>query len=106
MDQFMAAGIPAYAQTQTGYFSAKEVRTLLNLLKILDNPMQDIPLAAVLMSPIGGFTPEELAKMKAAFNRELTETDGRGLYGALCYYAEKREGVPEKRQNGNSDRSG
>ena len=106
VDQFMAAGIPAYAQTQTGYFSAKEVRTLLNLLKILDNPMQDIPLAAVLMSPIGGFTPEELAKMKAAFNRELTETDSRGLYGALCYYAEKREDMPEKRQNGNSDRSG
>ena len=104
VDQFMEAGIPAYAQTQTGYFSAKEVCTLLNLLKILDNPMQDIPLAAVLTSPIGAFTPEELAKMKAAFNRDITEPDSRGLYGALRYYAGEREDTPEEAQNQDSDK--
>lgn len=59
------AGIPAYAQLKNGYYSAREVQVLLNFLRILDNPFQDIPLASVLLSPIGGFTQEELAMMTA-----------------------------------------
>lgn len=57
----MSEGIPAATQEKKGYFSAGEVQVVLNLLKIIDNPRQDIPLAAVLLSPIGGFTEEELA---------------------------------------------
>lgn len=49
-----AAGIPAYADSRTGYFTAVEVETVLNMLALIDNPMQDIPLAGVLKSPIGG----------------------------------------------------
>ena len=45
------AGIPAHAVSATGYFSAVEVQTVLAVLRILDNPRQDIPLAAVLRSP-------------------------------------------------------
>jgi ATP-dependent helicase/nuclease subunit A len=62
-------GIPAKATTQTGYFSATEVALILNLLLIIDNPLQDIPLASVLRSPIGGFTDEELADLRC-LNRE------------------------------------
>ncbi len=60
-------GIPARAAAGTGYFSALEVQTALNLLKILDNPRQDIPMAAVLSSPIAGLTGEELAALRVQF---------------------------------------
>ncbi len=60
----MEYGIPAHTTSKTGYFSAPEVQTVLNYLRILDNPFQDIPLAAVLKSPIGGFSDEELAQVR------------------------------------------
>lgn len=58
------AGIPAHTVSSTGYFSAVEVQTVLCMLRILDNPRQDIPLAAVLRSPIAGLTDEELAQIR------------------------------------------
>lgn len=63
-------GIPAYADTKTGYFTSLEVETILNLLHIIDNPRQDIPLAAVLRSCLVGLTDEELA-MLGALPQEL-----------------------------------
>jgi len=54
-------GIPAHAASKTGYFSTQEIQVLLNYLAILDNPMQDIPLASVLHSYFVGLTQEELA---------------------------------------------
>lgn len=59
-------GIPAHASSKTGYFKTQEIQTVLSLLRILDNPRQDIPLAAVLRSPMGGFTDEEMAILKAS----------------------------------------
>ncbi|MBQ6845415.1 MAG: helicase-exonuclease AddAB subunit AddA [Agathobacter sp.] len=56
-------GIPAHVSTSTGYFSAIEVQTVLAFLKILDNPYQDIPMAAILKSPIVGLDNEELAEI-------------------------------------------
>ncbi|MFC5532117.1 UvrD-helicase domain-containing protein [Cohnella yongneupensis] len=64
LDELRAAGIPAYADLATGYFAATEVDVMLSLLSIIDNPHQDIPLAGVLRSPIGGFTAEELALIR------------------------------------------
>ncbi len=60
-------GIPAFAESQTGYFDALEVRTVLDLLNVIDNPLQDIPLAAVLKSPIGRLTNIDLANILALF---------------------------------------
>ena len=54
-------GIPAFADTRTGYFDSLEVETILNFLHVIDNPRQDIPLAAVLRSCLGELTDEELA---------------------------------------------
>lgn len=54
-------GIPAYSATKTGYFSTLEVETVLNLLRVIDNPRQDIPLAAVLRSCLFQISDEELA---------------------------------------------
>lgn len=64
---FEQEGIPLIVASQTGYFLASEVQTVLSLLRVMDNPRQDIPLAAVLKSPIGGFSSEELSRVKAAF---------------------------------------
>ncbi|WP_201261685.1 UvrD-helicase domain-containing protein [Moorella sp. Hama-1] len=59
-------GIPAYADLGGGYFAATEVETILSLLRVIDNPRQDIPLAAVLRSPLVGLTAEELARVRLA----------------------------------------
>ncbi len=56
--------VPAYTQSKTGYYESLEVRTVLNLLRVIDNPLQDIPLAAVLRSPIVGLGDEDLAWLK------------------------------------------
>ncbi len=57
-------GIPAYSTARTGYFSAPEVRTILDYLAILDNPEQDIPFASVLKSAIGGLSAGDLAEIR------------------------------------------
>ena len=56
--------IPVYADNQMGYFENAEVQIIVSLLKILDNPMQDIPLIAVMRSQIGNFTVEELTAIR------------------------------------------
>lgn len=64
MDELRLAGIPGFADLNTGYFSATEVETMLSLLQIVDNPYQDIPIAAVLRSPMFGLTAAELAAVR------------------------------------------
>ena len=56
--------IPVYTDVKTGYFDNPEVQVILSLLKIIDNPYQDIPLLAVLRSPIGHFDVNELTKIR------------------------------------------
>lgn len=80
-------GIPAYADLSTGYFNATEVETMMALLMVVDNPCQDIPLAAVLRSPFVGLTLEELAAIRMAGGRD------RDFYDAVT--AAAAEGIPE-----------
>jgi ATP-dependent helicase/nuclease subunit A len=77
-------GVPAYAQSKSGYFDTTEVALMLNYIRVLDNPLQDIPLASVLFSPITGCTAEELAKIK------INKKDGR-FYEAVLEYAASGE---------------
>jgi len=77
----MAEGIPAYADTGCGYFQTLEVMTVLNMLRIIDNPRQDIPLAGVLYSPMVGLSSEELARVRAICKKG-------SMYTAVCSYAE------------------
>lgn len=56
--------IPSYAALSSGYFAETEIRTMLALLQVIDNPRQDIPLAAVLYSPMLNFSTEELAQIR------------------------------------------
>ena len=53
-------GIPAYVSSQTGYFQAVEIKVLLQFLKIIDNPLQDIPLYGTLKSFFGGFSDKKI----------------------------------------------
>ena len=69
-------GVPAYAEMTGGYFEAIEVQVFLNLLRIIDNPLQDIPLISVLRSPIGGFDTEELIHLR-------TDHGAEGFYACL-----------------------
>lgn len=64
LDILKQQGIPAYAELSTGYFDAIEVSIMMSLLKIIDNPYQDIPLAGVLRSPIVGLKGDDLSKIR------------------------------------------
>ncbi|MCA1030972.1 helicase-exonuclease AddAB subunit AddA [Bacillus timonensis] len=64
IEEFKQHGIPVYADLSSGYFEATEVSIMMSLLKVIDNPYQDIPMAAVLRSPIVGLDAEELAKIR------------------------------------------
>lgn len=66
VDELAAKGIPAFADTGTGFFKTTEILVMLSLLQIIDNPLQDIPLLAVLRSPVFSFTTSELAAVRAA----------------------------------------
>ena len=66
VEEFKLAGIPIHANLSRGYFEALEVMIMLNTLRVIDNPYQDIPLASVLRSPFIGMTENELAKIRLA----------------------------------------
>lgn len=66
VDELKKQGIPVHADLRTGYFVAIEIQVMINMLKIIDNPYQDIPLASVLRSPIVGLDEEELAQIRLA----------------------------------------
>lgn len=85
LEEFRQSGVPAYAELGSGYFEAVEVETVLGLLKIIDNPRQDIPLAGVLRSPLVGLDAGELAEIAASFR-------GRDFYDALTNYARTGKG--------------
>ncbi|MBO5479391.1 MAG: helicase-exonuclease AddAB subunit AddA [Clostridia bacterium] len=65
--------IPVFSDTGRGYFDSIEIQTMISLLKIIDNPMQDIPLVSVLRSPIGGFDDNELIQIKLNGKNEKNE---------------------------------
>lgn len=84
MEELRMEGIPAYGEVSQGYFEASEVETMLSLLQVIDNPMQDIPLAAVLRSPLYNLSEEELAEIRLAAPRS-------NFYGALQAFIARDE---------------
>ena len=59
-------GIAAYIAEEKGFFDREEVATILSMLQVIDNPYNDIPLAAVLHSPMFGLSSESMAKIRAS----------------------------------------
>ncbi|WP_160676635.1 helicase-exonuclease AddAB subunit AddA [Clostridium sp. C8-1-8] len=64
VEELSQSGIPVYADTGTGYFDTIEIRTIMSLLQVIDNPMQDIHILSVLRSPIFLFSSEELGDLR------------------------------------------
>ncbi len=82
-------GIPAYVSSRTGYFQTVEIKVLMQLLRVIDNPLQDIPLYGTMKSFFGGFEEEEIAKIRA-------EDKQAPLYELLINYdGEEKEKVQE-----------
>ena len=59
-------GMPVYSETSTEYLNSVEIQIIMSCLKIIDNPMQDIPLVTVMRSMIGGFTDNDLIEIRLA----------------------------------------
>lgn len=85
LEELRQAGIPAHGEQSRGYFQATEVQIMLSLLQVIDNPRQDIPLAAVLRSPIIGLNEEELAQVRLC---------ARGTFYDALLAAVERGGMP------------
>lgn len=84
MEEFKKQGIPVYAELRSGYFASIEIQIMINMLKIIDNPHQDIPIASVLKSPIVGLSEDELAQVR------LTKSHI-SYFGALQAYVKKEQ---------------
>lgn len=80
---------PVFCDTTTNYFESIEIQTIMNLLKIIDNPKADIPLVTVLRSPIVGLTDNELVEIRLV-ERKVS------FFDALCIAKEKIENIKLK----------
>jgi ATP-dependent helicase/nuclease subunit A len=89
LEELINAGIPAFADTGTGYFETTEIKTIISFLQVIDNPMQDIPLLAVLRSPIFSFTPEELIDIRL-------EEPNRAIYEAIKKVSQREDELGQK----------
>ncbi len=76
-------GIPVYITSKTGYFAATEVQEMLQFLRVLDNPRQDIPLFGTMKSVFGGFTEEEIARLRSLDRKAA-------LWDLLCAQADEK----------------
>ena len=82
IDELNSRGIPVSCEATDGFLNTPEITFLTSLLKIIDNPVNDIPLTAVMLSPVFGFTPDDLAVMRA-------EKKKGSIYSCVVSAAEK-----------------
>lgn len=100
VDELTRCGIPAWTATSGGFFAAPEVAAALSLLRLIDNPMQDVPLLAVMLSPVGGFIPDDLAAIRsgkmriplyAAVRRMARDSSDQKLAGRCSEFLDQME---------------
>ena len=84
IEELTKLGVPAVSEKGSDFFSRPEIRLMMSLLRAVDNPARDIPLAAVLLSPLAGFSADELAMLRAG-RREIS------LYELLLMESEQNE---------------
>ncbi len=88
-------GIPAYLEASGGYFEATEIKLIMSFLSVIDNIRQDIPLAAVLLSPMADISENELALISDYAEKKLKERHI--LYDkCLCYMEDVDDNISEK----------
>lgn len=81
VDELNARAVPVNCEASDGFLNTPETMFLVSLLKVIDNPVNDIPLTAVMLSPIFGFTPDDLAVMRAQRKKG-------SVYGCVVFAAE------------------
>ncbi len=91
-DVLESYGIATYTETEKDFFSLTEIKTTFSLLKVIDNPMHDVPLLSVLYSPMYGFTTDELSEIRL-------HDDQCSIYFSLCNYSKKEDYLAEKCRN-------
>lgn len=82
-------GIPVFSPETGGFFEAAEISFILSLLRVLDNPVQDIPLAAVMLSPLFGFSAGELADIRASAKERMEAGETEPLYRSVAASADE-----------------
>ncbi len=89
LEHFLREGIPVYADIEQGYFETLEIELFINLLRLIDNQNQDIPLLSVLRSPIASLSIEELISIRLELPRSQTQISP--FYEAVKHYADKQK---------------
>ncbi len=84
---FEKEGIPLHLEYRGGYFAAQEVRCILQMLRIIDNPRQDIPLYGALRGFFGGFSEDEIGQLRCIYRGEKDKL----LYDCLLAAAGRKE---------------
>ncbi len=102
VEVFTELGIPAIVEKQSGYFNAQEVAVVLNVLRVIDNPRQDIPFVSVLRSEMVGMTEEELAVVRIAVKEEEKEYRYSFAEAVTLFL----ENLTEKSTSGNAEETG
>ena len=87
-NELINLNIPVYSDTSLEYLNSIEIQTIMNLLKVIDNPTIDIPLVGTLRSMIGGFTDNELIKIRLM-------DKNKSFYEAITQY-NKEDNIKEK----------
>ncbi|MEN6324820.1 MAG: UvrD-helicase domain-containing protein [Syntrophomonas sp.] len=89
LEHFLREGIPVYAEIEKGYFETLEIELFINLLRLIDNQNQDIPLLSVLRSPIANLSIEELISIRLECPRGQNQISP--FYEAVKHYAENQK---------------
>ena len=87
----LAEGIPVYSDADAQFFELPEVADMLNLLRVIDNPLQDLPLLGTLRCPCFGFTEVDLSRI-----RLLERTPGAPFHAAFLSAREKDDELGQK----------
>ncbi len=92
-DVLSAEGIPVHMEQTKGFFDTREISSMVHLMQVIDNPRQDIPLAAVMKSPAFHFTDDELALIRGK-NKDCDFYES--LLAFACGQAPEREELRHK----------
>lgn len=89
MQRFGKADIPLFVTDAENYFQTFELTIIMNYLKIIDNPDQDIPIVTVLRSPLFNFTETDFAKIRI-------KSKNSSFYNALTSYVSKHDDLSDR----------
>lgn len=97
-EELINMDIPTYADMGQGYFETMEIQVIMSFLKVIDNPMQDIPLISVLRSPIYGFTPEDFIDIRTV-DKKVSFYEAMRMYAGETIDLNKTEDINSDESN-------